>query len=207
MLNNLCQELTRQECDTLKFMCERDIPRARLESIQGLQDFFRVLENQRKLSPDYLEYLLHMLKQLNRQDLVRKVEQFRNTGQRPCAVDRQHSENIAVSLTEAATNLCDQSQDNKSRVLREVAVRQHQQQRASTDRQTVDNRTTVDERTIHRLSRQIQTGLLSGREDDALCIGGEVFNVGRPNGVQAPQDCDIMPYYSMRRKPRGNRFF
>jgi hypothetical protein len=217
MLHYLCQELTRQECDTLKFMCERDIPRARLESIQGPQDFFRVLESQHKLSADRMDYLLHRLRHLNRQDLVRKAEQFRNTHQSAhlSTVDDVYSENIAVSLKPAATHdyRKDDADLEENFAPRDVLVRQHQQLRRQTDCQIEDNRTTVDERTIHLTSRQMETGLLLNRESygdlrQSVGINEEVFNTGRRNGVQGSRNHDAdMPCYSMRRKPRGDYNF
>nr|ACP41139.1 caspase 8 [Tubifex tubifex] len=76
LLHTICQELTTKELLSLKFQCSAKITRAKLETIKTPQELILELERQRVITHDNFTYLLSLLRDIHRQDLVLKVSQF-----------------------------------------------------------------------------------------------------------------------------------
>ena len=71
----------------MKFLCQRQISRAAMETIREARDLFRALERQRLIKPDDLIFLHSLLRDSARDDLAKKVERYQNSLQRQSVSD------------------------------------------------------------------------------------------------------------------------
>ena len=69
-LLGISNQLTRQDLDLLKFMCEQDVPKSRMERVVSGTDLFNALEERGKLSVKNLGYLADILRSIGRSNLV-----------------------------------------------------------------------------------------------------------------------------------------
>ena len=63
-------QLSRQDLDYIKFLCEDDVPRSRMERVRSGTDLFNALEERGKLSVKNLAFLVNVLTTINRAPLV-----------------------------------------------------------------------------------------------------------------------------------------
>lgn len=77
-LLGISNQLSRQDLELLKFLCENDVPRARMERVMSGTDLFNALEERGKLSVKNLGFLVEALKSIGRMKLVETY--LRNEG-------------------------------------------------------------------------------------------------------------------------------
>ena len=69
-LLRISNQLSRQDLELLKFFCENDVPRARMERVRSGTDLFNALEERGKLSARNLSFLVNILGSINRGQLI-----------------------------------------------------------------------------------------------------------------------------------------
>lgn len=77
-LQRISQQLTADDLDYLKFLCEWEIPESsrRMESVRSGMDLFNLLRDESKLSIDNLVFLTRILSSIRREHLLSKTLGF-----------------------------------------------------------------------------------------------------------------------------------
>ena len=69
-LLRISNQLSRQDLDCIKFMCEDDVPRSKMKCVRSGTDLFNALEEHDRLSSKNLGFLVQVLTAINRAQLV-----------------------------------------------------------------------------------------------------------------------------------------
>ena len=69
-LLSISNQLGQRDLDLLKFICEVDVPKARMERVRSGTDLFNALEERGKLSPKNLGFLVDILNSIGRGKLI-----------------------------------------------------------------------------------------------------------------------------------------
>ncbi|XP_070622158.1 astrocytic phosphoprotein PEA-15 [Erythrolamprus reginae] len=77
LLEELAENITREDLDQLKSACKEDIPSERHEGIASGRDWFAFLEKHHKLDKDHLSYIEHIFEISRRPDLLTRVVEYR----------------------------------------------------------------------------------------------------------------------------------
>ncbi|GCC46604.1 hypothetical protein chiPu_0030828 [Chiloscyllium punctatum] len=85
LLNNLSQSLSRDNVDSLKFLCREMIGKRRLEAMASGLQLFQQLEELNLLGPDNTDTLSGLLSAIQRHDLQQQLDAFQQRGQEPQA--------------------------------------------------------------------------------------------------------------------------
>nr|XP_033783748.1 FAS-associated death domain protein [Geotrypetes seraphini] len=120
LLHSISTRLSSDELDNLKFLCRENIGKRKLENVKSGIDLFSILLEQREISPDSVDFLFNLLKNLKRGDLVEQLEQFEKNGpgnvaKEPEAQEREH-------LRIAFLVICDNVGRNWKMLLRRLGV-------------------------------------------------------------------------------------
>lgn len=76
LLLKISDQLSESQLAKIKFLCGDMIGKKDMEKIKNGIELFQILSERRKLGPDDMDYLLELLKQIQRQDLVDEVTRF-----------------------------------------------------------------------------------------------------------------------------------
>ncbi|XP_030056600.1 FAS-associated death domain protein [Microcaecilia unicolor] len=80
LLHSISTNLSKDDLDHLKFLCRENISKRKLENVKSGIDLFGILMEQQEISNDNVDFLLNLLKNLKRGDLVEQLEQFVENG-------------------------------------------------------------------------------------------------------------------------------
>lgn len=69
-LLGISNQLGQRDLDLLKFICEVDVPKARMERVRSGTELFQALEERGKLSPSNLGFLVDILNSIGRGKLI-----------------------------------------------------------------------------------------------------------------------------------------
>ncbi|NXL88156.1 FADD protein, partial [Alectura lathami] len=81
LLNFLSSRLSDGEVKELKFLCQDKIPKRKLESVQSGRELFNFLLEQQLIARHDLDLLKKLFKEIKREDLISRLEQFIEEGE------------------------------------------------------------------------------------------------------------------------------
>ncbi|XP_067850242.1 protein FADD [Heptranchias perlo] len=76
MLNNISQDLSADNLESLKFLCKESVGKRQLETISSGNQLFQALEERSLLSPEDTHFLSVLLKNIKRPDLENQLSAF-----------------------------------------------------------------------------------------------------------------------------------
>jgi len=129
LLCKLCDDLTRKDLDSLKYLCEEDLRRAVVDKIKSTEDLVMALEKQQLITRSNLGYLVTQLVTIQRHDLVNKINVFRNEtppGESLSAVPCHTSE--ALTRIQSQMSQIDLNKDQGLSEAQQKQQQRHQQQ-------------------------------------------------------------------------------
>jgi hypothetical protein len=194
LLHEVCQELTRDNIANLKFLSASSISKSKLDSLQTAQDLFLVLERQRLITADSVDFLVTKLREINRHDLATKLGtltvQSKLSSSVPCESRPQESTNTAQTLNNTANVLVPLKVTDSDPVGR-LGINTARVCTEESFLQPVD----------HRVLQESATGLDPNIDKESRCVQHFPQLLLPPSGFL--DDDSEMPCYSMTRFPRG----
>jgi hypothetical protein len=76
LLLDISENLVNEELVKLKFLCKDDIPNGVLSKISRPHELFDELIKREKLNKNDARYLVYLLNEIQRKDLIQKVQKF-----------------------------------------------------------------------------------------------------------------------------------
>ncbi|MBN3311490.1 FADD protein, partial [Atractosteus spatula] len=80
VLYQISQRLSKDNLNSLKFLCVEDIKKKKLEQINQGTELFQCLMEMNKIGPDSTEFLHYLLGHIDRQDLIELLQRFERDG-------------------------------------------------------------------------------------------------------------------------------
>ncbi|XP_006642719.2 FAS-associated death domain protein [Lepisosteus oculatus] len=80
VLYQISQRLSKDNLNSLKFLCVEDIKKKKLEQIHQGTELFQCLIEMNKIGPDSTEFLHYLLGHIDRQDLIELLQKFERDG-------------------------------------------------------------------------------------------------------------------------------
>jgi len=76
LLLEIADEITEDQLDKMKFLCEDDLLKGRLDSIKNQREFLNFLRIRGKIGPDDVSYLVSLLEDIGNIRLADKVKEL-----------------------------------------------------------------------------------------------------------------------------------
>jgi len=76
LLLEIADEITKDQLDKMKFLCEDDLPKGRLDSIENPREFLNFVRMRGKIGPDDLSYVVSLLEDIGNIRLADKVKEL-----------------------------------------------------------------------------------------------------------------------------------
>ena len=75
-LLEIADEITNDQFDMMKFLCEDDLPKGRLDSIENPREFLNFLRIRGKIGPDDVSYLVSLLEDTGNIQVANTVKEL-----------------------------------------------------------------------------------------------------------------------------------
>ncbi|XP_056383577.1 FAS-associated death domain protein [Hyla sarda] len=115
LLLRISEKLNNEELEGMKFLCQKQIVKKKMETITSPIHLFRHLKELTEISEDDLGFLVVLLNTINRPDLAQEVERFHSPPSRVEAGERDH-------LDQAFDIICDNVGRDWKKLIRSLGV-------------------------------------------------------------------------------------
>lgn len=83
MLFEVGEDISTDEFKSLTFLLSSEIPRAHIQKLKTVFDLFTYMEKNEILCPEDVSILIRVLKEIDRGDLMRKVQDYQSKSRFP----------------------------------------------------------------------------------------------------------------------------